>query len=261
MAWSWGGAAKGAAAGSAVAPGLGTIAGGIAGGFMGNDGDVPQPMGQYKPPELERGQQFTPGTYKGQFDPRQGGQQYQGLEQQMGIQGFDRQGFQDAQMGALRSNAMAQLGQQQRGVDQAGMGAGLGGSGMNRALNQLAGSEADRTVALGAANIAGQTAQLGAQEDARRMGGALGIAGQNLQNRQFGAGFDAQQRQFGAGFNEQQRQFDQGALQGQYQDQYMMNEVLPAQRADQRRAGNQAFLGQIGQGLMSAGGQLGGALL
>jgi hypothetical protein len=275
-------AVKGAAIGSFVGP-LGTVVGAGLGAFASDELSEMDPTkgprpSTFTPPELDKGQQFQstykptaeykPTAYAGQFDAAGGGKQLTALEETLGVQGFNGDQFRNSQSAAIDSQVARNTQAAQRVNDQAAMNSGLGNSGMNRALDQLARSEGDAASIQAKAALEGQIAGLQQSENQFRTNTAMGAAGQTLQNTQFGANLGENQAQFGANFqegqnqfganmdlqtanlNEGQRQFNETAKYGTASDQHMINEVLPIQLRDQRRGA-----------LLGAGTSLGGGLL
>jgi hypothetical protein len=254
---------------------------------------------QFQAPELTQGtavkadavksnyeSAYNPTAYNGQFDAAGGGTQLNNLEKTLGVQGFDGNQFRSAQSAAIDSQVARNTAASQRVNDQNAMSSGLGNSGMNRALDQLARSEGDAAGIQAKAALEGQVAGMQQNENQFRTGTAMSAAGQQLQNTQFGAGLTEQQAQFAeganqfgagldlqaqsanqganlqaAGLNEGMRQYDESAKYGTAQDSYNLNQIAPKQRADQRSGALlQAGTSLVG-GAMSGGASAAGAIL
>lgn len=245
---------------------------------------------KFKPPELNQGTaikstydpssvKYTPQDYTGKYDAAGGGKQLTSLESALGVQAFDPSSYRSTQNAALQAQTAQSVAAATRNADQNALSSGLGNSGMNRALAQLAQSEGDRTNALGAASIEGQTAQMQQAENARRTGSALGVAGEQLQNSQFGAQFGEGQQQFGANLgerqaefgadqnmqvqqgNEAQRQANNQMNYGIATDKYAWNDLAPGQRRDQRTGALLNAGTALSGGAIGASGKAGGAVI
>lgn len=258
-----------------------------AGDVFGGDG-----VGEYKPPAGATGSPYkntyeqtqAPGVvtapttqapsivgyrqtaYNGRLDAGRGAGDVRTMERGLGIQGFDKGGYQNARAAALRASVDDSVRQEGLQADQAAANSGLGNSGMNRALQAVARAKGSQTMALGGAQIAADAEQIGQADAARRTGQAMGMANANLQNAQFGANFtsgerrftaDNQrgQRQFNAGFTADQRRDarDAAIQQGQYnatfadsQNRYGAATDMDVQRGneDNRRYGNEESYGR-----------------
>jgi hypothetical protein len=251
-------------------------------------------VGNFKPPTLNEGTQaqstykpsdvnlnYNPTSYKGQYDAVGGGNQLSNLEQALGVQAFNGDQFRSAQSAGIDAQIGKQVAANRRANDQAAANSGLGNSGMNRALDQLARAEGDSAGLIAKAQLEGQIAGLQQGENQFRTGSALNIAGQNLQNQQFGAQFGENQAQFGATkdleaqqlnqtnqynaaglnlqadqLNEGQRQYNESAKYGASADKYSMNQVAPQQRKDQRSGAILQAGSNMAGGLTSAAGPI-----
>lgn len=306
MAWNNENAAKGAATGAVLGsalPGVGTVIGAGVGGVLGGTGAGKnldptrvKTLPKFQGTEFDQGQKFQttaeynptatydPKAYTGQYSASGGGQQLNELEKTLGVQAFDGNRFRDARSAAIDSQVARNTAAARRVNDQQAVSSGLGNSGMNRALDQLARSEGDAASIQAKAALEGQVAGMQQNENQFRTGSALSAAGQQLQNTQFGANLGENQAQFGANFqegqnqfganfqlnkdttaqtfDEGQRQFNEQAKYGQELDQYNLNVVAPEQRKEQRKGALlQAGSSLVGAGVGAAGSVAGAAAM
>jgi hypothetical protein len=267
-------------AGTAVGAGVGAVAGGVMAGTAFDPDISNKKSGQFRPAAINEGTQvkadqvsstyqptaqyqranynqsssYNPNAYTGQFDASGGGQQLTNLERAIGVQGFNGDQYRSAQGAAIDAQTARNTAAARRVNDQAANNSGLGTSGMNRALDQLARSEGDNSALLAKSQLEGQIAGLQQNENQFRTGSALSAAGQQLQNTQFGAGLGEQQSQFGANFQEGKNQFAAnfaenqnqfGATFAENQNQFGANQNLAAQTTN---AGNNLNAAQLNEG-------------
>lgn len=224
---------------------------------------------------------YTPEEYTaGGSDVVGGGLKQTALEESLGTQNFngdDWEAKQNAGQQAMTAKSVkgikAQVGNQ-------AMQSGLGASGFDLAGEAVAQAEGDTADKIAAANIAAQRAGIQQNENQFRTRSALDIAGQGLQDKQFGAGLTEDQNKTAATLAEGQNEFQANsdlATAGQNatidannnamrygidQDQYTYNELAPEQR-NQKRKGAILDAGTTlaGAGIQGAGSIAGKALL
>jgi hypothetical protein len=251
----------------------------------------------FKPPTLNEGNDvsstytptnvslnYNPTAYTGKYDAVGGGNQLTNLEKALGVQGFNGDQFRSANAAAIDAQVAKNTQRNRMMNDQMAANSGLGNSGMNRALDQIARSEGDTAALTAKAGLEGQIAGLQQNENQFRTGSALNVAGADLQNKQFGANLTENQAQFGAGkdleaqqlnqtnqqsaaglnltadqINEGRRQYNESAKYGAGADTYAMNEVAPQQRKDQRSGAILQAGSNIGGSMLGLGGSIVGA--
>jgi hypothetical protein len=259
MDWNWGEAGEGAAAGAAAGsfvPGIGTVAGGAVGGVMGGMGLLDaEDVDSFDAPTLTPAQQFEQ-QYTGTFDPVGGAGQVLDTERKLGITAFNPERYTTKLEGGLRANVDEGTKAMRAARGNRMATSGFLNSGTARALDENAIGLGERTFAMGAADIAQDSAGKQLEEAARRMGYATDYGKTNLANDQFSftSALEA------AEFNEGQRQADNAMEYGIDLDQYQLNELDPAERQDALDAGLlQAGASVVGAGI-GAGGTVAGGM-
>lgn len=246
-------AAKGAAVGTFFGP-LGTVAGGVLGGYFSDEIAELDPtrtakVADFNAPELER-YQDTLDPYAGALNGQAGGGALTAAERAAGVKSLDPGAYRDSLLEGLRARTDQGIRTSVNDTVNAGSSRGLGSSELTQALEFQGRMAGESAFAQGAADIDQDLMDKVLAENAQRRQLATGLTQADLDNQQFGANYALSEAQLAEGG----RQFDQDALYGGALDTYIQNEVNPAQRRDDMKAGViQAGAGVLSGGLSAAG--------